>query len=203
MFASLPAPEAGHHCSATAPTADSLRFDPVWRTSTVLSLVNEITHESNFDALPILADALEDAGCDNATLLGHCRHGTNHTKGCWVFRVVNPSVPIPTAQLPKPPSLLMDAKELLGESQATVRERTVISIMLPSFFVGALLGLAIGWEIVQREPPKEPRIGFNPIRDAFLAFGACMVLVPLLALYTFLGCRILPALWRRRFRRAD
>lgn len=43
-----------------------------------------------FALLPILADALEDAGCDNADLLEHCRSGGPHVPGeCWVMRAVN------------------------------------------------------------------------------------------------------------------
>ena len=35
-----------------------------------------------FDRLPLLADALEDAGCTDADILGHCRGG-GHVRGCW------------------------------------------------------------------------------------------------------------------------
>ena len=37
-----------------------------------------------FDRLPLLADALEDAGCTDADILGHCRGGGEHVRGCWV-----------------------------------------------------------------------------------------------------------------------
>ena len=37
-----------------------------------------------FDGLPILADALEDAGCDDSDILSHCRSGPVHVRGCWV-----------------------------------------------------------------------------------------------------------------------
>jgi hypothetical protein len=40
--------------------------------------------ERAFERLPILADALEDAGCDNADLLRHCREPGEHVRGCWV-----------------------------------------------------------------------------------------------------------------------
>jgi hypothetical protein len=35
--------------------------------------------------MPILADALEDAGCDNSEILHHCRGSTEHARGCWVL----------------------------------------------------------------------------------------------------------------------
>ncbi len=41
-----------------------------------------------FDRLPILADALEDAGCDNAEILAHCRGGGEHVRGCWVVDLI-------------------------------------------------------------------------------------------------------------------
>jgi hypothetical protein len=37
-----------------------------------------------FADLPILADALEDAGCADAAILEHCRSGGEHVRGCWV-----------------------------------------------------------------------------------------------------------------------
>ncbi|AMV28155.1 hypothetical protein VT84_27360 [Gemmata sp. SH-PL17] len=34
--------------------------------------------------MPILADALQDAGCDNDDILSHCRGEGPHVRGCWV-----------------------------------------------------------------------------------------------------------------------
>jgi hypothetical protein len=55
-----------------------------WNAATVRILVHDIYEERAFDRLPILADALEDAGCDNAEILAHCRSGGAHVRGCWV-----------------------------------------------------------------------------------------------------------------------
>jgi hypothetical protein len=57
--------------------------DPSWLTSTVTSLAQAIYADRAFDRLPILADALEDAGCTNQDILAHCRGG-EHVRGCWV-----------------------------------------------------------------------------------------------------------------------
>jgi hypothetical protein len=38
----------------------------------------------DFSAMPILADALQDAGCDNDDVLNHCRGAGPHVRGCWV-----------------------------------------------------------------------------------------------------------------------
>lgn len=58
--------------------------DPVWLTSTVVALAGAMYHARAFDRLPILADALEDAGCDNVDVLAHCRGAGPHVQGCWV-----------------------------------------------------------------------------------------------------------------------
>ena len=57
---------------------------PAWQTATVTSLAQAIYDERAFDRLPILADALEDAGCTNADVLEHCRQTGIHARGCWV-----------------------------------------------------------------------------------------------------------------------
>ena len=59
--------------------------DPSWLTSDVLALARGIYDERAFDRMPILADALQDAGCDNDDILTHCRdERTAHVRGCWV-----------------------------------------------------------------------------------------------------------------------
>jgi hypothetical protein len=58
--------------------------DPAWLTSTVVQLAIGIYTDRAFDRLPILADALQDAGCEDADILGHCRGPGPHVRGCWV-----------------------------------------------------------------------------------------------------------------------
>jgi hypothetical protein len=63
-------------------------LDPSWLTSTVLALATGIYEEKAFDRMPILADALQDAGCDNDDILSHCRQPGVHVKGCWVVDLI-------------------------------------------------------------------------------------------------------------------
>jgi hypothetical protein len=61
-----------------------ITLDPSWLTSTVQALASGIYEERAFDRMPILADALQDAGCDNEDILNHCRQPGEHCRGCWV-----------------------------------------------------------------------------------------------------------------------
>jgi hypothetical protein len=66
-------------------------FDPSWRAWNGAALVNlaqTIYEERAFDRLPILADALEDAGCTNQELIAHCRGTGPHYRGCWAVDAV-------------------------------------------------------------------------------------------------------------------
>ncbi|WP_246539627.1 hypothetical protein [Telmatocola sphagniphila] len=63
-------------------------FDPRWQTTTVTDLARSIYATRGFDQMPILADALEDAGCDNQEILTHCRGDGSHVKGCWVVDLI-------------------------------------------------------------------------------------------------------------------
>jgi hypothetical protein len=62
--------------------------DPSWLTSTVVALAEGIYADRAFDRLLILADALQDAGCENADILDHCRCDGTHVRGCWVVDLV-------------------------------------------------------------------------------------------------------------------
>ncbi|MBA4188406.1 MAG: hypothetical protein C0467_10415 [Planctomycetaceae bacterium] len=84
----------------TSLTADLLRcvagnpfrpvaFSPEWRSSTVVSLAQHIYESRDFSPMPILADSLQDAGCENDDILTHCRDATaTHVRGCWVVDLV-------------------------------------------------------------------------------------------------------------------
>lgn len=63
-------------------------LDPRWQSETVVALASGIYAERAFDRMLILADALEDAGCDNADILAHCRGDGPHVRGCWVVDLI-------------------------------------------------------------------------------------------------------------------
>ena len=60
-------------------------FDPAWRTSDALILSQQMYESRDFGAMPILADALQEAGCEHPDILTHCRDASlTHVRGCWV-----------------------------------------------------------------------------------------------------------------------
>jgi hypothetical protein len=61
-----------------------MAVDREWLTSTVQMLAQGVYDERAFDRLPILADALEEAGCTHVEMLSHCRQPGEHVRGCWV-----------------------------------------------------------------------------------------------------------------------
>jgi hypothetical protein len=63
-------------------------LDPRWVTSDVLGLAQGIYDDRMFDRLPILADALTDAGCNDEAILSHCRSDGPHVRGCWTVDLV-------------------------------------------------------------------------------------------------------------------
>lgn len=65
-----------------------IAFDPEWRTSNVVSLSKSMYESRDFSAMPILSDALQDAGCENEDILNHCRSDGPHVKGCWAVDLI-------------------------------------------------------------------------------------------------------------------
>jgi hypothetical protein len=55
-----------------------------WNNKTIPKMAQAIYDEKAWDRLGVLADALEDAGCEDAAILSHCRQPGLHVRGCWV-----------------------------------------------------------------------------------------------------------------------
>lgn len=64
-------------------------FSPSWLTETVVALRTAIVTERAFDRLPILADVLEEVGCDNHVILDHLRANDEHEHHCWMLDMLN------------------------------------------------------------------------------------------------------------------
>jgi hypothetical protein len=66
-----------------------VRFDAKWRTETAVALAQQFYERGEAASLPILADALEEAGCDEPAVLAHARDiHQPHVRGCWVVDLV-------------------------------------------------------------------------------------------------------------------
>jgi hypothetical protein len=66
-------------------------LDPAWlrwHDSCVVQMARTIYEDRRFEDLPILADALEEAGCDNEWILWHCREPAEHARGCWLLDAI-------------------------------------------------------------------------------------------------------------------
>jgi hypothetical protein len=59
-------------------------YSPQWRTATTVAIARQMDESRDFSAIPILTDALEDAGCTDAAILDHGRGPDPHVRGCWV-----------------------------------------------------------------------------------------------------------------------
>jgi hypothetical protein len=65
-----------------------LSLKRAWLSNQVLDLAAALYEDRDVEAMPILADALEEAGCTEAALLEHCRGGGPHVRGCWALDAV-------------------------------------------------------------------------------------------------------------------
>lgn len=82
------------------PPDGGTEFRPEWRTEAVVGLLKGIVEDAAFERMPILADALEEAGCANETILRHFREGTNHDHRCWAIRNLSGLPPVAVTAVP-------------------------------------------------------------------------------------------------------
>jgi hypothetical protein len=62
----------------------SVTIDAAWRTDSVLSVARGMDESGDFSGMPVLGHTLEEAGCGDEQVLGHCRGVGPHVRGCWV-----------------------------------------------------------------------------------------------------------------------
>jgi hypothetical protein len=83
----IPSLIAASRCIAgSLPTPPT--FDAQWRAPNASGIARAIYDDRAFDRLPILADALQEAGCEVPAILDHCRSPGPHFRGCWVVDLV-------------------------------------------------------------------------------------------------------------------
>jgi hypothetical protein len=63
-------------------------LDPSWRTETAVALATRMYESRDFSLMPIMGDALVDAGCEEESILNHCRWSGPHVRGCFVVDLV-------------------------------------------------------------------------------------------------------------------
>jgi hypothetical protein len=61
-----------------------IAFSPEWRTSTAVAIAQGMYDSRDFSPMPLLADALQDAGCEVPEIIDHCRGPGPHVRGSWV-----------------------------------------------------------------------------------------------------------------------
>src|ERR1700677_1468227 len=61
-----------------------ITLDPTWLSHKVVSLAQGIYDDRAFDRLRLVAEALEETGCDSPAVVAHCRETGPHVRGCWV-----------------------------------------------------------------------------------------------------------------------
>ncbi|HEY7309246.1 MAG TPA: hypothetical protein VH643_07825 [Gemmataceae bacterium] len=80
------------HCNLLRDLFGFLAFRPFalapswlsWHDCLLVSMAQKMYDSRDFTDMPVLADALEEAGCQDQFILGHCRSAGEHVRGCWL-----------------------------------------------------------------------------------------------------------------------
>jgi hypothetical protein len=141
-------------CSAARP-AQAAAFAAPWRTETAVLLARGVVADEAFDRLPVLADALEEAGCDDPLVLRHCRECRQHTAHCWVLSdVLDRPVVLEPAPMPEW-RVRQEVQRVTGRPLAESRrvfrgeEGTPRDYSLAWKLVPVLVALAFGMGLIQ------------------------------------------------------
>jgi hypothetical protein len=65
-----------------------VQLDGKWLAPKVIEMAQRVYNDRAFDQMPDLAGALEEAGCHDADIVGHCRKRAPHVRGCWVIDAI-------------------------------------------------------------------------------------------------------------------
>src|SRR5262249_5536699 len=63
-------------------------FSPAWRTENAVALARRMYESREVGAMRLLADVLQEVGCNNEEVLQHCRAAGPHGRGCWVVDMI-------------------------------------------------------------------------------------------------------------------
>lgn len=72
-------------CNDTCHECETIRH---WNDSTIVRIARTIYDNRQWEDMPVLADALEDSGVEDAAILEHCRSGEYHARGCFVTDLI-------------------------------------------------------------------------------------------------------------------
>jgi hypothetical protein len=88
-----------------------ISIDPAWlrwNAGTVLAIAQRIYDERCFDVMPLLGDALEEAGCEDFVILHHCRGLGPHVRGCWLLDLILDKSSILLEEAESTPTVLVE-----------------------------------------------------------------------------------------------
>ena len=71
-------------CVFSDPFAPFVFFSPAWISPEVAALARTIYEDRAFERMPLLGEALKEAGCRNWDMIEHCHSPHPHVRGCWV-----------------------------------------------------------------------------------------------------------------------
>ncbi len=129
-------------CPADAPDGAAEAFRPEWRTETVVGLANGIADACAFERMPILADALEEAGCTDQVLLRHCREPSDHENDCWALMLLlRETSPLPSPRPAVEWRRLAEVEASAARLRFTPRQRLREFVRLTALSVPAVCAL--------------------------------------------------------------
>jgi hypothetical protein len=162
-------------CTAARPAAVA-PFTAAWKNETAVLLARGIVMDSAPDRLPILADALEEAGCDDPLVLRHCRECVRHFPHCWVIAEV---LDRPTAVELPPVARMTDAEVRREVERVTgrpvqvpddaewdsdipmrLRMRQAVPVLVMAGFLGLAVYVFVVHTLGDPQRPKPPRNTF-------------------------------------------
>jgi hypothetical protein len=136
-------------------------IDPAWlawNDRTIPKLARAIYQECAFERMPILGDALEEAGCHDPAILEHCRADQEthqHFRGCWVLDLLGADNPLPGTEAEEGPDLILPRSAWL----VTPRQKDKASVVPPGEAIRPhqidILGNAALGALVAREQEKK------------------------------------------------